>query len=131
MAGTPDRVSRVRDGYLLVAPNGYEFGPDELIITDLKTGRVDYGALKMAMQLAMYSRSKLYDRETGDRIHVKNVNQDWGIIMHTPAGQGVTTLYWADLRMGWSAIAVAKQVREARTMGRRALIPMEPVGAIV
>lgn len=121
-AGTPDRVSNFREGVKVIAPDGYEFTPDDLLITDLKTGRVDYGALKMSMQLSIYSRAKLYDRENGGRISLGNVNQDWGLIMHTPAGTGTTTLYWADLKMGWAAVELAYRVREARRTGKRALI---------
>lgn len=124
-AGTPDRVSRVRKGVTLVAPDGTEIGPDELLITDLKTGRVDYGALKMAMQLALYSRSKRYDKLTGQRVEVPGINQKWGVIMHTPAGRGTTELYWADLTIGWWAVSVAHIVRYARKISRQALIPLE------
>lgn len=120
-AGTPDRVSHVRLGVELVAPDGHVFTPDELIITDLKTGRVDLGGLKMAMQLSIYAHSHLYDKETGARVPLGNVNQKWGIIMHTPWGEGRTTLYWVDLELGWNAVLIAKQVRSLRSAGRRAL----------
>lgn len=123
IAGTPDRVSTVREGVKLVAPDGYVFEPGELIITDLKTGTVDYGALKMAMQLAIYSRSALYDPATGERTPLGNINQKWGIIMNAPAGEGECTLYWADLSMGWEAVAVAREIRRLRTAGKRALVP--------
>ena len=124
-AGTPDRVSRVREEGVLVAPDGHVFTPDELIITDLKTGRVDYGALKMAMQLSLYSRSKLYDRETGERLTVPDINQEWGLIMHSPAGKAETTLYWADLTLGWAGVALAQSVRDMRSAGRKALIAVD------
>ena len=122
VAGTPDRVSSVLPGVTLTAPDGHVFGPDELIITDLKTGRTDYGQLKMAMQLAIYSRSDLYDKTSVERIDKGPVNQEWGIIMHTPAGQGVTTLHWANLSIGWRAVEVAQQV-EMRRLNSRALVP--------
>lgn len=123
VAGTPDRVSSPLPGVTLTAPNGYVFRVDELIITDLKTGRVDYGQLKMAMQLAIYSRSDVYDKESGGRIDKGPVNQDWGLIMHTAAGSGHTTLYWVDLQLGWRAVEVASMVREMRRQNRKALVP--------
>lgn len=125
VAGTPDRISTVVPGERLSAPDGHEFDPEELIITDLKTGRVDYGGLKMCMQLAIYSRSKRYDKETGARINLGKVNQKWGLIMHTPAfaEDATTTLYWADLELGWEAVQVARQVRSLRSRGRKALTP--------
>lgn len=128
-AGTPDRVSSVIEGAgWLVAPDGHVLSPDELVITDLKTGRVDYGGLKMAMQLAIYARSHLYDKETGERVELGNVNKRWGLIMNLPAGSGETTLYWADLELGWEAVLLASEVRDIRRRGRGALTPVT-VGA--
>jgi hypothetical protein len=121
VAGTPDRVSTWAGAEPLVAPDGHVFGEDELIITDLKTGTVDYGALKMAMQLAIYAHSKLYDMKTGERESLGNINLQWGIIMNTPANSGETTLYWADLTMGWAAVRVAREIRQLRTQGKGAL----------
>lgn len=131
VAGTPDRVSTFLPDVPIVAPNGYQFSPDELLITDLKTGRVDYGGLKMCMQLAIYSRSDRYDKETGERIPLGNINQEWGLIMHTPAfaEKPVTTLYWADLTLGWEAVLVARQIRSLRSRGRKALTPFAFAGA--
>jgi hypothetical protein len=127
-AGTPDRVSSVLPGYELIAPDGEVIGPDELLITDLKTGRIDYGALKMAMQLSIYSRSNLYNKVTGEREYLGDVNPNWGIIMHLPVGSAVCTLHWADLSLGWEAVHVAADVRQLRSRGRKALTP---VGSMV
>lgn len=148
-AGTPDRVSEWwgelyslsipeltamygEDGLAnalasvtpLTAPDGHEFRPGELMITDLKTGTVEYGALKMAMQLAIYANSLLYDKDTGERVPLGNINLDWGLIMNVPAGTGTAQLYWADLRLGWRAVKVAGDVRELRALGKKALIPV-------
>lgn len=126
VAGTPDRVSEWVGDEPLIAPNGYVFEPGagELIITDLKTGSVEYGALKMAMQLSIYANSNLYDHKDGAQTPFENINREWGIIMHTPAGSGETHLYWADLTLGWEAVAVAKTVRDLRNRGRKALSPL-------
>lgn len=121
VAGTPDRISTVKEGVTLVAPNGHVFAEDELIITDLKTGTVEYGALKMAMQLAIYSHSELYDPKTGERTPLGKINREWGIIMNNPAGSGETKLYWADLTMGWAAVRIAREIRQLRTQGKHAL----------
>ena len=123
VAGTPDRISQVVEGETLTAPDGYVFKAGELIITDLKTGTVEYGALKMAMQLGFYSRSKLYDHKTGERTDLGNINQKWGIIMNVRAGTGIAELFWADLELGWEAVEVAGKVRDLRSRGRKALVP--------
>jgi hypothetical protein len=128
VAGTPDRVSKWIGLMDLVAPDGKIIGPDDLLITDLKTGRVDYGQLKIAMQLSVYSRGKFYSHKPEDvlvcRTEVGNVRQDWGIIINLPAGSGEAELYWADLTMGWEAVQLATQVRDIRSRGRKALIPI-------
>jgi len=123
-AGTPDRVSSWVGEGDLIAPDGTVIAPDDLLITDLKTGRVDFGGLKMAMQLSIYSRSKLNVKGTHIRADMNNVNQKWGIIMHLPAGSGKCDLYWADLSLGWTAVGVACDVHEMRKQGKSALIPL-------
>lgn len=126
VGGTPDRVSEWLGDQPLIAPDGHVFEPGsgELLITDLKTGTTEYGALKMAMQLAIYSRSSLYDKVTGERTPLGNINQKWGVIMNVPAGTGQARLYWADLELGWKAVLVAGAVRELRNAGRKALAPL-------
>jgi hypothetical protein len=109
-------------------------------ITDTKTGTIEYGKLKMASQLAVYSRGKLYDH-TKFPVNVDDekafkawkkqefsaeqaaaaysplppVNQDWGIIVHLPAGTGVCKLYWVDLNIGWALANLALTIRKARS----------------
>ena len=124
VAGTPDRVSQWCGEGDLIAPDGEIILPDELIITDLKTGRVDFGALKMAMQLSIYSKSKLNVKGSHVRLDMPNVNQKWGIIMHLAAGSGVLNLYWADLTLGWEAVGVAEDVHAMRKRQKQALTPL-------
>lgn len=121
VAGTPDRISHY-DG---PGPDGRPLTAN--LITDLKTGSVDYGALKMAMQLAVYSRGQHYDHITGGRIPLPDVNQDWGLIIHLPAGAAQCTVYWIDLAAGWEAAGVAAQVRALRS--RRKLMIALPAQA--
>ncbi|MEU7570346.1 hypothetical protein [Micromonospora sp. NPDC049240] len=137
VAGTPDRVSYY-DGpgpgaFMTDAekakggPPGYF--PDQIagnLITDLKTGSVEYGALKMAMQLAMYSRGQFYDWKTQTRTPLPDVRPDWGLIVHLPAGSGVCTVYWIDLAIGWKGVQVAKIVRELRK-NKKVMFPFDNV----
>jgi predicted RecB family endonuclease len=99
IGGTPDRV---------VTYNGKRY------IADVKTGSIDYGALKIAMQLAVYARSQTYDHHTKGRGD-HGAEMDKGIIIHLPAGTGTCTLHWVDLLAGWEAVKVAKVVREWRS----------------
>ncbi|MCZ4085429.1 MULTISPECIES: hypothetical protein [Streptomyces] len=109
-------------------------------IGDLKTGSVQYGGLKMATQLAVYSRGELYDysRFPVDPADKKafaawkkrevpadeaaqaynalpDVSQKWGIIINLPAGSAECTLYWVDLEVGWAAAKLAREIRAMRS----------------
>lgn len=114
VGGTPDRV---------VQYGGKRY------IADLKTGSIEWGALKIAAQLAMYARSATYDPETGAR-GTHGAELDRGIVIHLPAGTGRCTLYWVDLMAGWDAVRVCRSIRDARKQKYRDLmepVPMEPV----
>ena len=116
VAGTADRI-----GMLHGRP----------LIMDIKTGSVDYPH-KMAMQLAMYSRSVPYDIATDTRGEdPKPVDLNRGVIIHLPAGQGTCSLYEIDISKGWGACLIAKQVWDWR--GRKDLTRLidpdvEPAG---
>lgn len=114
VGGTPDLVVR--------------FG-NELFIADKKTGSIDYGAGKIAMQLAMYSRSVFYNHLSGTRESMGAVNQERGVIIHLPAGQGRCELKWVDIAAGWEAVQLATQVRAWR--GRKSLIYPLDVAALL
>ncbi len=99
VGGTPDRVVTYRG---------------KRYIADLKTGSVDYGMLKIAQQLAMYSRSVLYDHTTGTRTPVEGLDQNQAIVIHLPAGSGTCELLWVDIAAGWEAVVLSAQVRKWR-----------------
>lgn len=109
VGGTPDRV---------VEFQGRNY------IADLKTGGIEYGALKIAMQLAMYAHSRLYDVATGRRTDLPDVDQERAIVIHLPAGTGECTLHWIDIRAGWGAIETARDVRSWRNRARSMLAPL-------
>jgi hypothetical protein len=98
IGGTPDRV---------VEYQGKRY------IADLKTGSIEYGALKIAMQLAVYARSQAYDVASHKRSPL-NTDLNRALIIHLPAGQGTCSLYWVDVQAGWNAVMVARAVRDQR-----------------
>lgn len=100
IGGTPDRV---------VEYQGTRY------IADLKTGDIQYGALKIAMQLAVYSQSQTYNIANAHRGE-HGADTTRGIIIHLPAGTGTCSLHWVDLEAGWAAVEVARQVREKRSI---------------
>lgn len=84
-------------------------------IGDVKTGNIDYGAMKIAMQLAVYSRSVPYNHVVKRREpRTYEVDTSRAIVVHLPAGSGTCELRWVDLSRGWQAVAVATQVRAWR-----------------
>lgn len=101
VAGTADRIYRYRS---------------RIFIGDTKSGSIDWGQQKIAMQLAIYSRMTLYDPATGERGHdlSKIVDQRRAIVVHLPAGTGRAELMWVDIHAGWKNVPLARQVRDWR-----------------
>lgn len=114
VAGTPDLIATYR---------GRNY------ICDTKTGSIDYPH-KMAAQLALYSRSLLYTPGNTQRRPLPDVDQERGIIIHLPAGEGRCDLHWVDLTVGWHAVELAVQVREYRTR-KGILEPLDEVAEAV
>jgi hypothetical protein len=104
IGGTPDRVVKYGDGRY---------------IADLKTGSIEWGVLKIAMQLAIYARSHTYDVASGDR-GMHDADTTRGIVIHLPSvedpADAKCTLHWVDLEAGWYAVQVATKVREKRKL---------------
>ena len=98
IAGTPDRIVKYKG---------------ELFISDLKTGSISYPN-KIAMQLAVYAHGLPYDPATAVRGSWGGVNQDKGIIVHLPAGNGKCELHFVDIKQGWKGIELAMKVRTFR-----------------
>lgn len=94
------------------------------LILDLKTGRIDYGAGKIAQQLAVYAHSKDYDPVTGKRTD-QDVCTHVGIVVHLPQGTGEATVHVVDLEAGWAAVELSSKVREHRRMAREMIWPLE------
>lgn len=90
----------------------------ERYIADLKTGQIELGAGKIAMQLAVYANSDLYDIATGQRSVLAGVNKERAIVIHLPAGTGECRLYWVDIARGWEAVTLATAVRGWRSKSR-------------
>lgn len=60
VGGTPDRVSHY-SGPGPIEGSWYDSETDGMLITDVKTGNIEFGALKMAGQLGIYSLAQFYD----------------------------------------------------------------------
>jgi hypothetical protein len=100
VAGTTDRIGQ-RPG-------------QQPRVWDLKTGRVDYGQLKFAIQLAIYARSRAYDPRTGHRAPIPNIDLEIGHIIHADPLTAEVTVYDVDLDKGWRAAQLARTVYDWR-----------------
>jgi hypothetical protein len=103
VAGTADRLLRHRR-------------TGEVVIGDVKTGQVDYGLTKIAMQLTCYAYGTPYTVK-GGRAKFGDfppASKERGLLIHLPAGQGVCTLSWLDLNEGLEGVKLARLVREWR-----------------
>jgi hypothetical protein len=105
VAGTPDRI---------VSYKGKRY------ISDLKTGDIEWGAGKIAAQLAMYARSEVYDIKTGER-SIHRAELDKGLVIHLPAGTGQCEVVWIDLLAGWEIARTCRDVRDRRKLKARDL----------
>jgi hypothetical protein len=105
-AGSFDRLRRMPDGRLRVV--------------DLKTGSsIDYSTLSIAVQLAVYANGEEYDPRDGTRSSLGDVDRDWAIVVHLPAGEGRCTVYDVDINNGLYAAHLAMKVKGMRYPSRK------------
>lgn len=85
-------------------------------ILDLKTApRLDFSALEMAIQLAIYSRfSHLWNKHSRTYTPMPYVDQRRGLIIHLPSDGSTCTLHNVDLVRGWRAFRTCLEVLETR-----------------
>lgn len=100
VGGTPDRVVRWDGDYY---------------IADIKTGTdITWGALKIAMQLAVYAHSVPYIPPGIRKGYDGWIDKDRAIVIHLPAGEGRCELSFVDIGQGWEAVQTATEVRRWR-----------------
>lgn len=93
-------------------------GYDKPVIADIKTGNIEYGMGKIAMQLAVYAHGALYDPSTHERTPLPNVDLERALVIHLPAGSGTCELVEVDIAAGWRAVTeLAGRVRAWRKLG--------------
>lgn len=102
VAGTPDQIRTFKGKHR---------------VYDIKTGSVKYGMVKIAIQLAVYAHSVLYDWKTETRTpYPVDVDLSEAIVIHLPAGKGTAELLTVDIKEGWERAKLAKKVLEARSV---------------
>lgn len=78
-------------------------------VADLKTGSISYDAGKIAMQLAVYAHSQIYNIETGERTPLE-ASLERGLVIHLPQGEGKCSVLEVDLVEGWKGAQLAADV---------------------
>ena len=89
-------------------------------VLDIKTGRVDLGAGKIAQQIEMYSGCAGYDLVTHEREDLK-LDRTKGILLHLPAGEASAHAYVVDLVAGRKGNKLSGDVRAWRNEGKRSI----------
>ena len=114
IGGTPDRISRTKDGRLMIMD----------VKTGGRAGEKLLGIGKMAQQLAVYSRSVKYDFETNTRTDL-GIETAVGVIIHLPAGADQCDLITLDLNLGWEGVKLCADIyahRKAKFIASEAVV---------
>jgi hypothetical protein len=125
-AGRLDRIIMARLPELTIGkgtPGEYVRPADQRArryVADIKSGRVDLGAGKIARQLAAYALGDLYDLETGERSRHSAV-RDIALVFHLPQGEGSCAVHAVDIRTGAALLKLSGEVRRARNTGRKTI----------
>ena len=89
-------------------------------VLDVKTGRLDYGAGKIAQQLELYAGAQAYDLETHER-HDMKLSRTRALVLSLPPGRAEATLHEVDLVLGRRGNKLSGEVRQWRNEGKRAI----------
>jgi len=90
------------------------------MVADVKTGRIDYGAGKIAQQLGLYAGAKAYDLETHER-RAHGASRTIALLIHLPAGTATCFIYAVDLKVGAIGNRLSGEVRAWRSAGKKAV----------
>ena len=89
------------------------------VIADIKTGRVDYSAGKIGMQLLVYATAKGYDLEKPAERRDLKASKTRALLIHLPQGTGTAFAYEVDLTLASKGLKLAGEVRAWRNAGKR------------
>ena len=101
------------------------------MVADIKTGRVDYGAGKIAQQIDLYSHGKGYDPADPKARRDLKASTKWGLLIHLPQGQATCTIHVVDLSLGARGNKLSGMVRTWRNEGKKAIDLKSDLAAVV
>ncbi len=132
VAGQIDRVLRATRAHRInFGPRQVLIEPGELIVGDLKTGKIEFSRVKFAIQAATYAgHTCTWDVDgahphggtRGPRIPVSPYA---ALLIHLPAYKtpGKVDLHWLDLEAGWDGFLTSLEVLEHRARHREVMTP--------
>lgn len=91
------------------------------MVGDIKTGRIDYGAAKIGMQLDKYANSQGYDPADPKARRDLKLNKSKALLFHLPQGKAECHVYLVDLTLANKGIRLATSVRAWRNEGKRVI----------
>lgn len=89
-------------------------------VIDIKTGRIDLGAGKIAQQLELYAGAEGYDLNTHETRDLK-LSRTKAVVVHLPAGTGECFVHPVDLTLGRRGNKLSGEVRAWRNEGKKAI----------
>jgi hypothetical protein len=95
------------------------------VIADLKSQKMFYSYMEVAIQLAIYSRGDcMWNEDTCEWEEMPEMDTENAFVIHIPAqresGQEACEIHWIDLVEGWTYVRLAMNVRKARKRGKNA-----------
>jgi hypothetical protein len=112
-AGTADRIYRLTRP--LLTPHGDYLEPGTLVVGDLKTGqKLDFSLPGYAVQMALYATGVLYDIHAERRLVTPDIDPNWTLLVHTPAGRSICRLLWCSIETGLYGAFIAHEVKQWR-----------------
>lgn len=138
VAGRHDRIGRTTRDIVLIDLSGqtWVIPKDVFIVVDLKTGKdLSLAWHEIAIQLAVYANADMRwvptlegVEETQGRWYVPRapMARQVAIVIHMPALEGGMTMYAVDIRRGWEAARLARDVLKWHSQGKLAYVMAPP-----
>ena len=118
----------------MLAPDGGRIEVGDLILGDLKTGKLDFAMSNFCVQTFLYTSGKLYDVITDRRLATPPIRQDWSLLIHLPVGKAKCEVLWCNLEIGRRGAQLARDVKEWRKLWKNGTydcpvvgVPVDPV----
>lgn len=87
------------------------------VVSDLKTGSIDYAKVSIAQQLAAYAHATHWFDPVTETLHEQpEVNQSEALVLHLPAeGDDEPRVFKVDIEEGWRLLQQSMDVRSVRS----------------